>query len=68
MRVSINVWQRGRGWRHTHEQIVGVRVRPANLEELHQVMELPVDVAADGDGAFLQAVSNGGPVASVGER
>jgi hypothetical protein len=31
-------------------------------------MELPVDVAADGDGAFLQAVSNGGAVASVGER
>ena len=42
--------------RHTHEEIVGVRVGPANLEELHQVVELAVDVAADGDGAFLGAL------------
>ena len=35
-----------------HEEVVGVRVGPADLEELHQVVELAVDVAADGDGAF----------------
>ena len=35
-----------------HEEVVGVRVGPADLEELHQVVELAVDVAAHGDGAF----------------
>ena len=35
-----------------HEEVVGVRVRSADLEELHQVVELAVDVATDGDGAF----------------
>ena len=35
-----------------HEEVVGVRVRPADLEELHQVVELAVDVAADGDRAL----------------
>lgn len=38
---------------HTHEQVVGVGVRAANLEQLHQVMELAVDVTTHGDGAFL---------------
>jgi hypothetical protein len=42
---------------HTHEEIVGIRVRPADLEEFHQVVELTVDVAADGDGAFLHMAS-----------
>jgi len=35
-----------------HEEIVGVRVRPADLEQLHQVVELPVDVAAHRHRAF----------------
>ena len=37
----------------THEEVVGVGVWPANLEQLHQVVELAVDVTADGDGTFL---------------
>jgi hypothetical protein len=37
---------------HTHEKIVGVGVGATNLEKLHEVVELAVDVAADGDGAF----------------
>jgi hypothetical protein len=37
----------------THEEVVCVRVGSANLEELHQVVELAVYVAADCDGAFL---------------
>ena len=36
--------------RRTQEQIVGVRAGPANLENLHHVEELAVDVAHDGDG------------------
>ena len=35
-----------------HEEVVGVRVGTADLEELHQVVELAVDVTADGDGAL----------------
>lgn len=35
-----------------HEEVVCVWVGAADLEELHQVVELAVDVAADGDWAF----------------
>lgn len=35
-----------------HEEVVGVRVGPANLEQLHQVVELTVDVTAYGDRAL----------------
>ena len=35
-----------------HEEVVGVWVWPADFEEFHQVVELAVDVAADGHGAF----------------
>ena len=34
-----------------HEQVVGVRCVATNSKELDQVMELAVDVAADGDRA-----------------
>lgn len=37
----------------THEKVVGIGIGAADLEELHQVMELPVDITADGYGAFL---------------
>ena len=37
----------------THEEVVGVGVGTANLEQLHQVVELAVDISAHGDGAFL---------------
>ena len=40
----------------THKEIVCVRVVPAYPEELHQVVELTVDVATDCDGAFLLLV------------
>lgn len=43
---------RGRGWR-THEEVVGVGVGAADLEQLHQVVELAVNVTAHSDGAFL---------------
>lgn len=33
----------------SHEKVVCVRTRAPNLEELHQVVELPVDVTTDGD-------------------
>ena len=34
-----------------HEEVVGSRTVVAHFEQLHQVVELPVDVAADGDGS-----------------
>ena len=38
----------------THEQVVGVRGLPSNLEELAQIMELSMDVTTDGHwGAHL---------------
>jgi hypothetical protein len=44
----------GVGGERTHEQVVGVGVRATNLEQLHQVVELSVDVTTDCDGAFLR--------------
>lgn len=35
-----------------HEQVVGVRRTPADTEQFHQIVELPVDVPADSYGAF----------------
>ena len=43
---------KGQGNR-THEEVVCVRVGTANLEELHEIMELAVDITTDGDGTFL---------------
>lgn len=40
----------------THEKVVCVRVRPSDLEKLHQVVELSVDIATDCDWAFLQVL------------
>ena len=37
----------------THEEVVCVWVWTTNPEELHQVVELAMYVAADGDWAFL---------------
>jgi hypothetical protein len=37
----------------THEEVVRIRIRPANLEELHQVVKLTVYVAAHRHRAFL---------------
>ncbi len=37
----------------THEEVVCVRIRTPYTEELHQVMELAMDIAANGDRAFL---------------
>ncbi len=39
--------------RRTHEKIIGIRIWTANLEQLHEVVELAVDIAAHGHGAFL---------------
>lgn len=59
--VDVITWKLGQSlasqhvtseWR-THEEVVGVGVGTTNLEQLHQVVELAVDITADGDGAFL---------------
>lgn len=42
----------GRGC-HTHEEIIGIGVGTANLEQLHKIVKLAVDVPAHRDGAFL---------------
>lgn len=44
--------RRGRGRGHTHEQVVCLWHIPANTEEFHQVVELAMDVATDGDGCI----------------
>ena len=45
-----------------HEDVVGVGRRPALPEQLLQVVELAVDIAADGDGAADQSEGSMGPV------
>jgi hypothetical protein len=35
----------------THEQVIRIGTLTAYLEQLHEVMELAMDVTADGDGA-----------------
>ena len=37
----------------THEKVVGIRIRASDLEKLHEVVELAVNVAAYCDWAFL---------------
>jgi hypothetical protein len=37
----------------THEEVVGVWVWTTNLEQLHQIMELAVNVTTHGHWAFL---------------
>ena len=37
----------------THEKVVGIRIWASNLEELHEVVKLAVNVAAYCDWAFL---------------
>lgn len=39
---------------HTHEEVVGVRVRSSNPEKFHQVVKLTMYISTHGDGAFLQ--------------
>ena len=41
------------GRQRTHEEIVCVRVGAADLEQLHQIVELAMYITADCDGAFL---------------
>jgi len=41
---------------HTHEKIICIWIGPANLEELHQVMKLTMNITADGDWAFLDVL------------
>ena len=38
---------------YTHEKIVCVWIGPANLEQLHEIVELAVDVSAHRYWAFL---------------
>ena len=41
----------------THEEVVRVRVRPANAEKLHQIMKLAVYISAHCNWTFLGRVS-----------
>jgi hypothetical protein len=38
---------------HTHEKIVGIRVRATDLEQLHQIVELAMYISANRHRAFL---------------
>lgn len=38
---------------HTHEEVVGVGVGATNLEQLHQVVELAMNITTDSNWAFL---------------
>lgn len=44
--------------KRTHEEVVGVGVRPANPEKLHQVVKLAMYVAANCNRAFLWSIQN----------
>jgi hypothetical protein len=52
-RVLVDLTDSRRGSGHTHEKVVCIWVRTADAEQLHQVVKLAVDVAADRDWAFL---------------
>jgi hypothetical protein len=41
----------------THEKVVRIRVWSTNAEELHEVMELPMNITADRDWAFLSSIN-----------
>lgn len=53
MLLSVRASSRSRWGALTHEEVVGVWVWTTNLEQLHQVMELAVDITAHGHWAFL---------------
>jgi hypothetical protein len=38
----------------THEEVIRVWIRPANLEQFHQVVELTMDITTDCYWTFLQ--------------
>ena len=50
----------------THEEIVGVRIGAANLEQLHEIVKLAMYIATNSDGAFLGHVSEGQQVQKGG--
>lgn len=37
----------------THEKVVCVGIGAADLEQLHEVMKLPMNITTNSDGAFL---------------
>jgi hypothetical protein len=41
--------------RRTHEEVVCIGIGPSNLEQLHQVVELAVNISTNRDRAFLRA-------------
>jgi hypothetical protein len=43
----------------THEEVVCIWIRAANAEELHKVMKLAVNIAANCHGAFLETPLDG---------
>jgi hypothetical protein len=55
--VSVKSKSGQRTGRRTHEEVVGVGVGASDLEELHQIVELAVDISADGDRTFLSGSS-----------
>ena len=52
-------------YRHTHEEVVCVWIWSADSEELHEIMELAMDISTDCHGAFLGTVVSQGQVAGL---
>ena len=51
----------------THEKVIRVRIWATNSEELHQIMKLTMDVAADCNWTFLEdLVSKRAPAEGLG--
>ena len=42
----------------THKKIVRVRIRSANFEKFHEIVELTVDISAHRHRAFLRVISD----------
>jgi len=43
----------------THEEVIGIWIRPTNAEELHQIVKLTMNVTANGHRAFLGGTQSG---------
>lgn len=42
---------------NTHKQVIRIRIGPANSEELHQVMKLPMYISTNRDWTFLFGIN-----------
>jgi hypothetical protein len=42
---------------HTHKEIVGIRIRTSDPEELHEIVELAMDITTNSNWAPLRHIS-----------